>query len=108
MAEYYRHSLKRSIKRGTEKSSVVLEPVDTNRENSINRKELHLLFIHLTKAYDTVTTTRLQDALAQSRINYTLIKAVKVRQNPKANVKVGKKLSKGFIITKGLRQGCCV
>ena len=40
-------------------------------------KEVHLLFIDLKKAYDNIPLIKLWKALEETRISYTLIKAVK-------------------------------
>lgn len=72
-------------------------------------RELHLLFIDLAKAYDSIPTVKLWEALQQTQINHTLIKAVKqLYWQSTTKIKVGQYISNGFIVTKGLRQGCCI
>jgi len=75
---------------------------------AINR-ELHLLFVDLKKAYDSVPHNKLWEALYNTNLNVNLIKAVKnLYANSTAKIKIGSKLSNGFPITKGLKQGCCL
>jgi hypothetical protein len=69
--------------------------------------ELHLLFIDLTKAYDSVPLNKLWEKLDESTINTRLIEAIKsLYEGSSSKIKVGNLITKGFKVTKGLRQGC--
>lgn len=70
-------------------------------------RELHMVFVDLTKAYDTVPIKKLFDVLESSPINITLVKAVKnLYKNAFSRVKIGNDLTTQFNVNKGLRQGC--
>ena len=46
-------------------------------------------------------------ALEHYNINYSIIRAIKrLYENSFSKIKIGKQLSSGFYVTKGLRQGC--
>ena len=72
-------------------------------------KEIHMIFIDLQKAYDTVPRKLLYKALREAGIDESLIIAIKLlyRDN-KCRVKMGDKLSEEFPTSKGLLQGCCM
>lgn len=72
-------------------------------------QEIHMLFVDLKKAYDNIPQNKLWEALQNTNINVNLIRAVKqtYEQNT-TKVKLGKKLSKGCQVNKGLKQGCCL
>ena len=71
--------------------------------------ETHVVFIDLTKAYDSVPLTKLWNIMEQQGISKLYIQAVKkLYQNMSVCVKVGNKLSKEIRVTKGLKQGCCI
>ena len=73
---------------------------------TINR-ELHLLFIDLTKAYDSVPLNKLWEVLEKSTINTSLIEAIKLLyKGCSSKIITGNLTTKGFKVTKGLRQGC--
>jgi len=74
------------------------------KRNATNQ-ETHLLFVDLTKVYDSIPISKL---LGESNINNTLIKALQNLYGNTAQVKAGNKLSLPFNITKGLLQGCCI
>ena len=79
-----------------------------SKKSNINQ-ELHLVFVDLQKAYDSVPLVRLWEAMEKTNINVELIKAVKsLYKQTKTRIKVGKKLTTGFNGTKGLKQGCCI
>lgn len=72
-------------------------------------QEVHLLFIDLSKAYDNIPITKLWEALEQTGISITIIKAIKnLYKGSISKIKIGNKISSGFEVTKGLRQGCCI
>lgn len=72
-------------------------------------QELHLLFVDLKKAYDSIPLSKLWHALETSNINTELIKAVRsLYEDIKTKIKQGKNISKGFKTDKGLKQGCCL
>jgi hypothetical protein len=76
------------------------------KRKTINR-ELHLLFIDLTKTYDSVPLNKLWETLDRSTVNTRSVESVKSlykRSIPK--IKMGNLIAKGFKITEGLRQGC--
>jgi len=77
------------------------------KRNATNQ-ETHLLFVDLTKAYDSVPISKVWEVLGESNIKNTLIKTPKNLYGNRAKVKIGNKLSHSFNITKGLRQGCCI
>ena len=75
---------------------------------SVNQ-EVHLLFIDLSKAYDNVPVSKLWEVLQNTNINHTLIQAIQeIYRDSKIKIKIGKKVSAGFTVSKGLRQGCCI
>ena len=68
---------------------------------------LHLLFVDLEKAYDSVPPKNLWKALEHYNISNSIIRAIKrLYENSFSKIKIGKQLSSGFYITKGQRQGC--
>ena len=68
---------------------------------------LHLLFVDLEKAYDSVPLENLWKALEHYNIWKSIIKAIeRLYENSVSKIKIGKQLSSGFYITNGLRQGC--
>ena len=68
---------------------------------------LHLLCVGLEKAYDSVSLTNLWKALEHYNISNSITVAIKrLYENSFPKIKIGKQLSSGFYITKGLRQGC--
>jgi len=77
------------------------------KRNETNQ-ETHLLFVDLTKAYDSIPILKLWEVLGESNINNTLIKALQNLYGNTAQVKIGNTLSHPFNIIKGLRQGCCI
>jgi hypothetical protein len=69
-------------------------------------RELHLLFIDLTKTYDSTPLNKLWETLDGLEINTRLIEAIKaLYEGSSSNIKIGNLITKGFKITKGLRQG---
>ena len=68
---------------------------------------LHLLFVDLEKAYDSVPLKNLWKALKPYNSSNSIIMATKrLYENSFFKIKIGKQLSPGFYLTKGLRQGC--
>jgi len=68
---------------------------------------IHLLFVDLENSYDSVPLENLWKALEHYNIRNSIIKAIKrLYKNSVSKIKIGKQLSSGFYITKGLRQGC--
>ncbi|XP_044760773.1 uncharacterized protein LOC123318222 [Coccinella septempunctata] len=80
-----------------------------NEKKTATNREVHLLFVDLTRAYDTVPIKKLWQVLEMSPINSTAISAIKQLYGQSySRVKLGKSLSPTFTVTKGLRQGCCL
>ncbi|XP_030765487.1 uncharacterized protein LOC115889574 [Sitophilus oryzae] len=72
-------------------------------------QEIHLLYVDLKKAYDSVPQSKLWEALEKTNISITLIKAVQeLYKNNTSQVKKGQTVLKGFSINKGLKKGCCL
>jgi hypothetical protein len=70
-------------------------------------KELHLLFINLKTAYDSIPLNKLWETLDGLAINTRLIEAIKaLYEGSSSKIKIGNLITKGFKVTKGLRQGC--
>jgi hypothetical protein len=68
---------------------------------------LHLLFVDLEKAYYSVPLKNLWKALEHYSISNSITRAIKrLYENSFSKIKIGKQLSSGFYVTKGLRQGC--
>jgi len=64
---------------------------------------LHLLFVDLEKAYDSVPLENLWKAFEHYNIRNSIIKVIKrLYENSVSKIKIGKQLSSGFYITKGL------
>ena len=64
---------------------------------------LHLLFVDLEKAYDSVPLKSLWNALEHYCISNSIIRAIKrLYEKFFTKMKIGKYLSSGFYITKGL------
>jgi len=78
-----------------------------DNRNATNQ-ETHLLFVDMTKAYDSIPISKLWEVLGESNINDNLINALQNLYGNTAQMKIGNKLSHTFNITKGLRQGCCI
>jgi hypothetical protein len=77
------------------------------KRNATNQ-ETYILFVDLTKAYDSIRILKLWEVLGELNINNTLIKAVQNLYGNMLQVKIGNKLSYPCNITKGLCQGCCI
>jgi len=76
------------------------------KKKATNR-ELHLLFIDLTKAYDRIPLNKLWEILDRLAINTRLIEAIKaLYKGSSSKIKIGNLITKGFKVTKGLGQGC--
>ena len=68
---------------------------------------LHLSFVDLEKAYNIVPMKNLWKALEHYNISNSIIRAIKrLYENSFSEIRIGKQLSSGFYVTKGLRQGC--
>ena len=66
---------------------------------------MHLLFIDLTKTYDSVLLNKLWETLGKSIVNWRLIESIKLLyKGSTSKVKIGNLTTKGFKVTKG--QGC--
>ena len=78
------------------------------KKRNATNQETHLLFVDFTKAYDSISISKLWEVLGESNINSTLIKALQNLYGNTAQVKTGNILSHPFYITKGLRTGCCI
>jgi hypothetical protein len=66
---------------------------------------LHLLFVDLEKAYDSVPLKNVWRALEHYDISNSIIREIK-RLHENSRIKMGEHLISGFYVTKGLRQGC--
>lgn len=77
-------------------------------EKSLARnREVHLIFIDLKKAYDSVPIKKLWNVLEDTDINPIYINTIKkLYEENTGRVKIDDKLSDEFLCTKGLRQGC--
>jgi hypothetical protein len=64
----------------------------TEKRNATNQ-ETHLLFVDMTKAYDSIPISKLWEVLGESNINNNLIKALQNPYGNTAQVKIGNKLS---------------
>lgn len=71
-------------------------------------QEIHMVYIVLKKAYDTVSQKKLWEALEKTNISINLIKAVKQLYESKTKIQIGNRTSQEFEINKGLKQGCCL
>ena len=79
------------------------------KKMATNNEQLHLLFVDLTKAYDTVPIKKLWEVMSTTSVNVKVIKAIKqLYIGATSRIKIGQNLSEPFKITKGLRQGCCL
>lgn len=64
--------------------------------------ETHLLFVNLSKAYDTIPVKQMWKILEATHINVTVITALKqLYQYIVSNIKNGNRLSSGVKVTKG-------
>ena len=67
------------------------------------------MFIDLEKAYDNVLNNKMLEILQETSIDKCYIRAIKaVYKDASCVIKVNKKLSVPFKVTKGLKQGCCL
>lgn len=72
-------------------------------------QELHILYVDLKKAYDSIPQKLLWGALHETNINSNIILAVKkLYQCSYSKVKIKGSTSEGFLTTEGLKQGCCL
>jgi hypothetical protein len=84
----------------------LFKKTDRGKRVAVNQP-LHLLFVDLEKAYDSVPLENLWKALKHYNISDSIIRAIKkLYENSFSKINFGKQLSSGFDITKGLRQGC--
>lgn len=80
-----------------------------NEKRVARNREIHLLFVDLTKAYDTIPINKLWEVLERTTIKATVIQVVQqLYQGFTARVKQDHKLFETFTVTKGLRQGCSI
>lgn len=71
--------------------------------------QTHVVFVDLTKAYDSVPLMKLWPAMENQGISPKNINAVKkLYKNVTARIKVGGKLTGEVTVNKGLKQGCCI
>lgn len=78
-------------------------------KKTATNRDVHLTFVDLQKAYDNIPTKKLWEVLQESNISHTIIKAIQnLYEGSKSRIKVRNDLSQQFLVTKGLRQGCCV
>lgn len=71
--------------------------------------EVHMIFIDLKKAYDSVPVNRLWEAMERNGVDKLHINLVKkLYENTKSCVKTSLGYSESFVVNKGLRQGCCL
>jgi hypothetical protein len=76
------------------------------KKKATNR-ELHFLFINLTKAYDSIPLNKLWETLDGLAINTRLIEAIKaLYEGSSSKIKIENLITKGCKVTKGLSQGC--
>ena len=81
--------------------NIFLHNINDRNKKAINR-ELHLLFIDVTKAYGSVPLNKLWES-----VNTRLIEAIKsLYKGSSSKIKIRNLITKGFEVTKGLRQGC--
>jgi hypothetical protein len=67
-------------------------------------KPLHLLFVDLEKAYNSVPLKCLWKELEHYNISNSIIRAInRLYENSFSKIKIGKQLSPGFYVTKGLQ-----
>jgi len=78
------------------------------KKRNVTSQGTHLLFVDLTKAYDSIPISKLWEFLGESSINNNLIKALQNLYGNTAQVKIGNILSHPFNITTGLCHGCCI
>ena len=70
-------------------------------------RSVHLTFVDLEKAYDTVPLSKLWPCMIRNGVSKPYVDAVKsLYSGCTSRVKVGKILSEEFLVNKGLRQGC--
>jgi len=75
--------------------------VRLNEKKVARNRETYLLFVDLTKAYDTVPGQKLCQVLERSRINVTLIVSVRLYDHSTSKIKLKNKISDSFPVTKG-------
>ena len=72
-------------------------------------QELHLVFVDLQKAYDSVPLLKLWEALEKSGFTGGLIVAIKqFYRGAYSKIRCQGRFSEGFYVNKGLKQGCCL
>jgi hypothetical protein len=77
------------------------------QKKEATNRELYLTFINLTKAYDSVPLNILRKTLDKSTINTRLAEAIRsIQKGAISKIKIGNLITKGFKVTKELRQGC--
>jgi hypothetical protein len=71
-------------------------------------QETYLVFVDLKKAYDSIPISKLWEAFENTGISAQIIQAVKnLLTGSVSKRKIVNKLSDGFPVTEGPRQGCC-
>ena len=72
-----------------------------------HNSKAYLLFIDLTKAYDSVPRELLWKLLAKYGVPEKMLRVLRsLHEGMEAKVKVGGKFSESFSVSNGLRQGC--
>ena len=85
----------------------ILCKIQMIEKKKATNRELHLLFIDLTKVYDSVPLNKLWETLDRSTINIRLIEEIKsLYKGSSSKRKIGNLITQGFKVTKGLRQVC--
>ena len=79
--------------------------LNTNGRNKESpNRELHLSFINLTKAYDSLPLNKVWKTLHKSTFNIRLIEAIKLLyKGSSSKIKIGNLTTKVFRGTEGLR-----
>lgn len=71
--------------------------------------ETHLVYVDLSKAYDSVPLVKMWEAMERQGIKNIYINTVRnLYTGNTSRIKIGRMLSKSFTVDKGLRQGCCL
>jgi hypothetical protein len=72
-----------------------------------NEKKTHLVFVDLEEAYNLEPRKLLWSAIRDIGIPQEMLLVIKkMHAKNEAQVKIGKRISTGFRITKGMKQGC--
>lgn len=78
-------------------------------KHSAKNKELHLAFIDLEQAYDSIPRERIWPALRKAGITESVVRTIQYLYGSDLyRVKIGNRLTEPFSGSKGLKQGCCL